>query len=91
MSFEINDEEREELERLVFELENSTLSTRRHAAELLLLRKLARAVRDCRRVSPTVQKLIARIPRTSDKTAWDLLSAEEKNAAQLELIGGPQE
>lgn len=91
MSFQLTEQDREELERLVFELENSSIDIRRQAAELLLLRRLYRAVRDLQ-LTPRVREILSRIPRISDKHAWDLLSAEEKREAgidALELDGKP--
>lgn len=86
MSFRLLDTEHEELERLVFELQNSTLPVRRHAAELLLLRKLHRAVRDLARLPPRVRELLARMPRTSDRLAWNRLSAEDKLEAGIDAL-----
>jgi hypothetical protein len=87
MSFRLLDSEREELEQLVFELETSRLPVRRHAAELLLLRKVVRAVRDLERLPPRVRDLLSRIPRLSDKHAWDVLSSAEKvQAAEDQLV-----
>lgn len=86
MSFRLLDTEHEELDRLIYEIENSKLPVRRHAAELLLLRKLLRAVRDLERLPHRVRDILARIPRTSDAHAWDLLSAEEKREAGIDAV-----
>lgn len=86
MSFELLPNEYEELERLLYEIENSSLPLRRLAVELFLLRKLYRAVRDLHRLPPRVRAILARLPRTSDKHAWDLLSAEEKLEAGIDAL-----
>lgn len=86
MSFDVPDDRRERLERLVYELENSKLPIRRHAAELLCYRDLVAACRKARRLPPAVYRALARIPRLDDKQAWDRLSAEEQLEAGLDLF-----
>lgn len=86
MSFKLLDTEHEELERLVYEIENSKLPLRRLAAELLLFRKLYRAVRDLHRLPPSVHAILNRIPRISDRQAWAMLSREDQIEAGLDAI-----
>lgn len=86
MSYQLLDDEREELEQLVFQLETSRIPRRRQAAELLLLRKLYHAVKDCTRLPPRAQAVLRRIPRLSDRLAWERLTDEEKAEARIEAI-----
>lgn len=85
-SYRLLDTEREELELLIYELENSKLPVRVHAARLLLLTKLFKAVRDLERLPPRVRAILDRIPRISDRHAWDRLSAAEREEAGLDNL-----
>ncbi len=85
MSFRLTDDEREDLERLVFELETSRLPLRVHAARLLLFTKLYLAVRDLK-LPPRAVEILRRIPRLSDKQAWDRLSEEERREAGIDAL-----
>jgi hypothetical protein len=78
-------DEQDELERLAYEIEHSKLPARRHAAQLLLLRKLHSACRSLPlgRRPLAIQRVLERIPLNSDKEAWDRLAAERR--AELEL------
>lgn len=85
MPFDVPDDRRESLERLVYELEISKLPIRRHAAELLLMRDLVTACRKAKRLPPAVYAALRRIPYLTDRESWDRLSAAEKLEAGLDL------
>jgi hypothetical protein len=86
MPFDVPDNRRESLERLVYELENTKLSVRRQAAELLAYRDLVSALRKAKKLPPAVYAALKRIPLLSDKEAWDRLSAEEQRDAAIEAL-----
>ena len=85
MAYELTESQRERLEQIVYEIENSKLPLHRLALELMLSRDLVAAVRDSSRRSPRMQRALDRIPRISDRQAWDRLSAGERAEAQLEI------
>lgn len=91
MAYRLLDDEKERLEEIVYELENASPEVlRARAAELLLLRKLHTAVRDSvRSRSPRVQKILDRMPRGSDRAAWNELTAAEKAEAAAEFSSEP--
>lgn len=85
MPFEVPDDRLKSLEKLVYELETSKLPIRRHAAELLAYRDLVAACRQAKRLPPNVYRALQRIPRLSDKEAWDRLTAAERQEAGLDV------
>lgn len=82
MSWELNDDEREQFERYLFQIENSRLPVRRLALELYFAHRLLLAAKSCRRLPPLLKRIVDKFPRISDAHAWDLMSAEEKKAAK---------
>lgn len=78
--------EKEKLERMVYELEQSKLPVERIAAELILGRELVAACRSASYLPKGVRRALDRFPRLTDRQAWDRLTTEEKQAAATDFM-----
>lgn len=86
MSWELNDDEREQFERYLFQIEASKLPRRRLALELYFAHRLLLAAKSCRKLPRALARIVQKFPRLSDKQAWDSLSAEEQRSGQLDAL-----
>lgn len=58
----LDDDEREQREKMLFEISQSPLALEQYLGELLVLRTLKSAVKASSRQTPRVQKVLARFP-----------------------------
>jgi len=79
----LDDDEREQRDKMIFEISESSLALEQAIGELLVLRKLKVAVKASRRQPPKVQKVLARFPTTSIQVAE---KCEPERIARLEPI-----
>ncbi len=86
MSWELDDNQREQFERYLFQLQNSRLPLRRLALELYFAHQLLRAAKECRRLPPKLYRILQKFPRLSDNEAWDRMSAEEQADVAAEAL-----
>lgn len=61
----LTDDERDQRDKMLFEISQSTLALEQAVGELLVLRKLKTAVKASTRQTPKVQKVLGRFPTKS--------------------------
>jgi len=86
MSWELDEHEREQFERYLFQIETSKLPRRRLALELYFAHRLLLAAKSCRKLPRALARIVQRFPRLSDKQEWDRLSAEEQAERRLDAL-----
>jgi hypothetical protein len=86
MSWELDQDEREQFERYLFQIETSKLPRRRLALELYFAHRLLLAAKSCRKLPRALARIVQKFPRLSDREAWDRLSAEEQARGQLDAL-----
>lgn len=79
----LDDDERDQRDKMLFEISQSTLALEQAVGELLVLRKLKTAVKASTRQTPKVKKVLGRFPTKSIQVAE---KCEPERVQRLEPI-----